>query len=609
MCGIVGAVASRNVTGILIEGLKRLEYRGYDSAGVAVITENGELAVRKAVGKVKGLTDKLEASPAIGHTGIAHTRWATHGKPTELNAHPHTSGNIAVVHNGIIENHEALRTELKAAGYTFVSETDTEVVAHLVHQLVSGGASLKDAVTRAVAKFDGAYALAVVDLNRPDELLACRSGSPLVLGLGIEENFVASDQMALRQVTDRFVFLQEGDLVHLQGKTVEIFDQAGAKVERKVDQLTDKAEVADKGEYRHYMLKEIFEQPAVLTRTLQGRISKTRVLEESFGAEASKIFDKTEGVQIIACGTSYHAGLVAKYWLESIAGIPCQVEVASEYRYRKVFVPKNTLFVTISQSGETADTLAALKEAQKSDYLASLVICNAPNSSLVRESDLVFMTQAGPEIGVASTKAFTTQLVALQMLTIALGRRQGLTEATEANMVQALASLPEQITKALALDSEIKATSEKFADKRHALFLGRGVEYPVAMEGALKLKEISYIHAESYPAGELKHGPLALVDADMPIVAVAPNNELMEKLKSNLEEVQARGGKLFVFSDQASAFPSSDDVTVIDVHSVPDSIAPMVYTIPLQLLSYHVAIVKGTDVDQPRNLAKSVTVE
>ena len=609
MCGIVGAVASRNVTGILMEGLMRLEYRGYDSAGVAIIEKNGELAVRKAVGKVQGLTDKLDTAPAMGYTGIAHTRWATHGKPSELNAHPHRSGDIAVVHNGIIENHAELRAELKAAGYEFLSETDTEVVAHLVDSLVKTGQTLIDSVQSAVARFDGAYALAVIDVKRPTELVACRSGSPLVLGLGIEENFVASDQMALRQVTDRFVFLEEGDFVHLQGEKVSILSESGEQVERTVHQLTDKAETANKGKYRHYMLKEIFEQPEVLTRTLQGRISKTHVLEESFGTEAAKIFDQVEGVQIVACGTSYHAGLVAKYWMESIAGIPCQVEVASEYRYRKVYVPKNTLFVTISQSGETADTLAALKEAKKSDYLASLVICNAPNSSLVRESDLVFMTQAGPEIGVASTKAFTTQLVALQLLTIALGRRHGLDDTTEAAMVSALAGLPKAIQDALSLDDEIKATSERFADKHHALFLGRGVEYPVAMEGALKLKEISYIHAESYPAGELKHGPLALVDSDMPIVAVAPNNELMEKLKSNLEEVQARGGKLFVFSDEASSFASSEDVTVINVHSVPDTIAPMVYTIPLQLLSYHVAIVKGTDVDQPRNLAKSVTVE
>ncbi|MBB3169839.1 glutamine--fructose-6-phosphate transaminase (isomerizing) [Simiduia aestuariiviva] len=609
MCGIVGAVASRNVTGILVEGLMRLEYRGYDSAGVAVIDKDGALQIRKAVGKVKGLTDKLDSNPTQGFTGIAHTRWATHGKPTELNAHPHCSGDIAVVHNGIIENHGELREKLKAKGYEFVSETDTEVIAHLIHNLTSEGLSLIDALQAAVAQFDGAYALAVIDINRPNELVACRSGSPLVLGLGIEENFVASDQMALRQVTDRFVFLNEGDFVHLNDDKVAIYNIEGDLVDRDIHQLTDKAEVADKGQYRHYMLKEIFEQPTVLARTLQGRISKTKVLEAAFGADASGIFDKVEGVQIVACGTSYHAGLVAKYWMESIASIPCQVEVASEYRYRKVFVPKNTLFVTISQSGETADTLAALKEAKKSDYLASLVICNAPNSSLVRESDLVFMTQAGPEIGVASTKAFTTQLIALQLLTIALGRRHGLSADQEAKMVAALATVPDEVAKALTLDTEIKITSEKFADKKHALFLGRGVEYPVAMEGALKLKEISYIHAESYPAGELKHGPLALVDADMPIVAVAPNNELMEKLKSNLEEVQARGGKLFVFSDQASAFPSSDDVTVINVHSVPDTIAPMVYTIPLQLLSYHVAIVKGTDVDQPRNLAKSVTVE
>lgn len=609
MCGIVGVVASRNVTAILIEGLMRLEYRGYDSAGIAVIDSQGELQVRKAVGKVQGLKDKLENLPAIGNTGIAHTRWATHGKPTELNAHPHQSGTIAVVHNGIIENHQPLREELKAKGYVFLSETDTEVIAHLLNDLIKSGHDLLTATQIAVSRFDGAYAIAVVDANRPGELIACRSGSPLVLGLGIEENFVASDQMALRQVTDRFVFLEEGDFVHLDHQKVSIIDKDNQVVERKIHQLTDSSEAATKGGYRHFMLKEIFEQPEVLKRTLQGRISKQHVLEQAFGTEAETIFDRVKGVQIVACGTSFHAGLVAKYWMESIAGIPCQVEVASEYRYRKVFVPQDTLFVTISQSGETADTLAALKESKKSDYLASLVICNAPNSSLVRESDLVFMTQAGPEIGVASTKAFTTQLVALQLLTIALGRRHGLTEATESAMVSALASLPEAVAKALELDATIKATSESFADKRHALFLGRGVEYPVAMEGALKLKEISYIHAEAYPAGELKHGPLALVDSDMPIVAVAPNNVLLDKLKSNLEEVQARGGKLFVFSDQADAFASSHDVTVINVNSVPATIAPMVYTIPLQLLSYHVAIVKGTDVDQPRNLAKSVTVE
>lgn len=609
MCGIVGAVATRNVTGILIEGLNRLEYRGYDSAGLVVIDKRGNLELRRALGKVKGLIDKLDAAPAKGGTGIAHTRWATHGKPSELNAHPHRSGDVAVVHNGIIENHGALRKSLQAKGYEFQSETDTEVIAHLLNDLISQGETLLSALQLAVKQFDGAYAIAAVDVKRPNELVACRSGSPLVLGLGIEENFVASDQMALRQVTDKFIFLDEGDFVHLTLNGYRIFDQTGKAVERTVTQLTDKAESADKGDYRHYMLKEIFEQPQVLTRTLQGRISKTRILEEAFGAAASELFDKVEGVQIVACGTSYHAGLVAKYWLESLAGIPAQVEVASEYRYRKVFVPKNTLFITISQSGETADTLAALREAKKSSYLGSLVICNAANSSLVRESDVAFMTFAGPEIGVASTKAFTTQLVALQLLTIALGRRHQMSAETEAEMVKALHQLPQAVAQALTLDAEIAATSQAFAEKHHALFLGRGVQYPVAMEGALKLKEISYIHAESYPAGELKHGPLALVDSDMPIVAVAPNNELLEKLKSNLEEVQARGGKLFVFSDQAAAFAGNSDVTIINVNSVAESIAPMVYTIPLQLLSYHVAIVKGTDVDQPRNLAKSVTVE
>ncbi|BFM18681.1 glutamine--fructose-6-phosphate transaminase (isomerizing) [Maricurvus nonylphenolicus] len=609
MCGIVGAVAQRNVLGILIEGLKRLEYRGYDSAGVALIDDDLQLQVRKEMGKVASLEALLEQSPTKGTIGIAHTRWATHGKPSQKNAHPHASDNIAVVHNGIIENHDELREELTGKGYSFASETDTEVIVHQVNDLVKQGKDLFSAVKAAVETFEGAYALGVINTQEPDRLVAARSGSPLVIGVGIEEYFIASDQLALRQVTDRFIFLEEGDLVDIRNDQLRIFDANGEQVERKIVTLTEAEESADKGEYRHYMLKEIYEQPKVLRNTLQGRISKTQVLEEAFGAEAKAIFDQVESVQIVACGTSYHSGLVAKYWMEDWAGIPCYVEVASEFRYRKVVVPKNSLFVTISQSGETADTLAALRSAKEAGYLASLTICNVANSSLARESDLSFMTLAGPEIGVASTKAFTTQLVALQLLSIALGRRHNLSSDKEQALVSALHQLPQLCEDVLALDDTILHTSEAFSEKHHSLFLGRGVQYPVAMEGALKLKEISYIHAEAYPAGELKHGPLALVDSDMPIVAVAPNDDLLEKLKSNLQEVQARGGKLFVFADKNSGFVNDESTVVINLPHVDDSIAPLVYTLPLQLLSYHVAVLKGTDVDQPRNLAKSVTVE
>lgn len=609
MCGIVGAVAQRNVLGILIEGLKRLEYRGYDSAGVALIDAEQQLQVRKEMGKVASLQELLEQQPTKGTIGIAHTRWATHGKPSQKNAHPHASDNIAVVHNGIIENHDSLREELKGKGYSFASETDTEVIVHQVNDLVKQGKDLFSAVKTAVTTFEGAYALGVINTQEPDRLVAARSGSPLVIGVGIEEYFIASDQLALRQVTDRFIFLEEGDLVDIRNDQLRIFDASGEQVERKIVTLSEAEESADKGEYRHYMLKEIYEQPKVLRNTLQGRISKTQVLEEAFGAEAKAIFDQVESVQIVACGTSYHSGLVAKYWMEDWAGIPCYIEVASEFRYRKVVVPKNSLFVTISQSGETADTLAALRSAKKAGYLASLTICNVANSSLARESDLSFMTLAGPEIGVASTKAFTTQLVALQLLSIALGRRHNLSSDKEQALVSALHQLPQLCEDVLALDDTILHTSEAFSEKHHSLFLGRGVQYPVAMEGALKLKEISYIHAEAYPAGELKHGPLALVDSDMPIVAVAPNDDLLEKLKSNLQEVQARGGKLFVFADKNSGFVNDESTVVINLPHVDDSIAPLVYTLPLQLLSYHVAVLKGTDVDQPRNLAKSVTVE
>jgi len=609
MCGIVGAQAQRNVTGILIEGLKRLEYRGYDSAGIAVLDKSDSLQVRKKVGKVAGLVDCIVEQPARGSLGIAHTRWATHGVPNENNAHPHISGGVSVVHNGIIENHQQLRQELTEQGYDFVSDTDTEVVAHLIHHLLPSASSLKEAVQRCVQRLEGAYALAVICTTEPDVLIGTRKGSPLVVGVGIEENFLASDQMALRQVTDRFVYLLDGDLVELKGGKYSIFDQKNTVVERDIVKLSGDDTAADKGGYRHYMMKEIFEQPAVLEGTLQGRISDRHVLPEAFGTHASAIFPNVQGVHIVACGTSYHAGLVARYWLEEWAGIPCQVEVASEYRYRQVVVPENTLFVTISQSGETADTLAALSAAKQANYLASLVICNVANSSLVRESDMSLMTYAGPEIGVASTKAFTTQLVALQLLCIGLGKQRGLSADREKQLVQALHQLPSLCRETLALDKVIERTFECFAEKHHALFLGRGVQYPVALEGALKLKEISYIHAEAYPSGELKHGPLALVDNDMPVVAVAPNNELLEKLKSNLHEVKARGGQLFVFADKAAGFEDEDDVTVMSIPHVPESLEAIIYTLPLQLLSYHVAVLKGTDVDQPRNLAKSVTVE
>lgn len=608
MCGIVGAVAERNISGILLEGLKRLEYRGYDSAGVALI-DQGALISCKRVGKVAALEEGLTAD-IKGAIGIAHTRWATHGKPTEKNAHPHFSGDkLAVVHNGIIENHAELRERLSAKGYAFVSETDTETIAHLINDLINSGLDLVAAVKAAIPELEGAYGLAVIHADDPQRIVCARSGSPLVLGLGFGENFLASDQLALRQVTDRFVYLDEGDIAEITTNSYKIWNKSGDTVTRKVERITGKADSADKGGYRHFMLKEIYEQPHVIKNTLQGRLGKDHVLEQSFGSGATELFDKVSSVQIVACGTSYHSGMVAKYWIEGIAGIPCRVEVASEFRYRKFVVSPGTLLVTISQSGETADTLAALRLAKELDYTATLTICNVAQSSLVRESDLALMTEAGPEIGVASTKAFTTQLTALLLLTVALGRRNAIDKATEASIVKALHMLPETIASALGLDAEIRQVAEAFADKHNALFLGRGVQWPVAMEGALKLKEISYIHAESYPAGELKHGPLALVDDDMPVVAVAPNDELLEKLKSNLEEVQARGGQLFVFADKNSGFKNEPGLTVVQVPHSDEVIAPILYTIPLQLLSYHVAVFKGTDVDQPRNLAKSVTVE
>ncbi|MCO7630838.1 glutamine--fructose-6-phosphate transaminase (isomerizing) [Pseudomonas guariconensis] len=611
MCGIVGAVAERNVTAILIEGLKRLEYRGYDSAGLAVLTPQGQLERRRRIGKVSELEAALAAEPLAGQLGIAHTRWATHGAPSENNAHPHFSGHeVAVVHNGIIENHEALREELKGQGYVFASETDTEVIVHLIHHTLKSVADLADALKAAVKRLHGAYGLALISTQQPDRLVAARSGSPLVIGLGHGENFLASDQLALRQVTDRFMYLEEGDIAEIRRDQVSVWDQAGHKVQREIVQYHEGAEAADKGAYRHFMLKEIHEQPTVVQRTLEGRLGKDHVMVQAFGPQAAELFAKVRNVQIVACGTSYHAGMVARYWLEGLAGIPCQVEVASEFRYRKVVVQPDTLFVSISQSGETADTLAALRNAKELGFLGSLAICNVGISSLVRESDLTLLTLAGPEIGVASTKAFTTQLVSLMLLTLALGQVRGtLAAGVEAELVEELRRLPARLGEALAMDGIVEKTAELFADKHHTLFLGRGAQYPVAMEGALKLKEISYIHAEAYPAGELKHGPLALVDSDMPVVTVAPNNELLEKLKSNLQEVRARGGELVVFADEQSGMSNGEGTHVIKVPHIVDALAPILYTIPLQLLSYYVAVLKGTDVDQPRNLAKSVTVE
>lgn len=610
MCGIVGAVAQRDVVDILVEGLRRLEYRGYDSAGVAVVNSNGELQRLRRLGKVKELADAVAASPLPGGTGIAHTRWATHGEPSERNAHPHVSpDSIAVVHNGIIENHAKLRNELQADGYVFSSDTDTEVIAHLVHRELKTNSSLLEAVQNTVKQLEGAYGTVLMDRHDSSRLVVARSGSPLVIGLGIGENFIASDQLALLPVTRRFIFLEEGDVAEITRTSIDIFDKDGQPVERQIHESTASYDAGDKGQYRHFMLKEIHEQPQAVMNTLEGRLSSASVLDETFGNGAAELFKKVKHVQIVACGTSYHSGMVARYWLESLAGISCNVEIASEFRYRKSFVQPDSLIVTISQSGETADTLAALRLAKQLGYLGSLAICNVAGSSLVRESDLAFMTRAGTEIGVASTKAFTTQLVGLAMLVLAIGKYNSLNNDQQADMVTALKSLPAKLEESLALASQIEILAEEFADKNHALFLGRGDQYPIAMEGALKLKEISYIHAEAYAAGELKHGPLALIDAQMPIIVVAPNNDLLEKLKSNVEEVRARGGILYVFADADSQFESDDTMRVINVPPAHPWLAPIIYTLPLQLLSYYVAIIKGTDVDQPRNLAKSVTVE
>ena len=609
MCGIVGAVADRNVPAILLEGLNRLEYRGYDSAGLAVIDGDGELSRRREAGKVQSLARNIAEFPIAGHVGIAHTRWATHGAPSEKNAHPHRSNRVCVVHNGIIENYEILRDELQAAGYRFESETDSETVAHLVDYFMVSGLVLLDAVRATLKRLEGAYAIGVICSDDPGRIIAARSGSPLVIGKGIGENFIASDVLALKPVTDRFVFLEEGDLVELRKDSLSIWnidDQSVVRADVHVEMSRDDV---DKGNYRHHMLKEIFEQPKVINQTLEGRLGRSQVLEPAFGVSAKNIFDGVQAVTIVACGTSFYAASVARYWIEELVGIPCQVEIASEFRYRPLAVLPQSLFVTISQSGETADTLAALRIAKNAGFFATLTICNVPTSSLVRESDLALMIKAGTEVGVASTKAFTAQLTDLMLMTILLGRRHGLARELEADLVGALHSLQAWIDQVLDLDQSILEIAEHFVEKNHALFLGRGTMFPVAMEGALKLKEISYIHAEGYPAGELKHGPLALVDDDMPVIAVAPNNDLLEKLQSNLQEVRARGGQLYVFAAQGRDFREAPGITLVTLPDVHPLLAPIVYVVPLQLLSYHVAVLKGTDVDQPRNLAKSVTVE
>ena len=609
MCGIVGAIANRDVSPVLLEGLRRLEYRGYDSAGMAVLT-NGAIDRIRKTGKVSELDKALNESALTGELGIAHTRWATHGVPAENNAHPHICNDrIAIVHNGIIENFEELRTKQTQQGFSFTSDTDTEVIAHQIVFYLDQGNSLFKSVNKTIQDLKGAYALGVIDKNDPEKLIAARSGSPLVIGIGQKENFIASDVQALLKETQEFIFLENGDIAEISRDAVRIFNHTGAAVERasKLSKLS--AEAVVKGDYPHYMLKEIYEQPQAIADTLEGRLVNGRVAEQILGPQAKGILDQTKVIQIIACGTSYHAGLIAKFWFEGLAGIPCFVDVASEFRYRKHVVQAGTLFVTISQSGETADTLAALQQAKQEAYVGSLVICNVAESSLVRESDLVLMTHAGPEIGVASTKTFTTQLIALLMLVITAGRRHGMHDELEKILAEQLANLPARINKALELDGKIKKLAKHYGDKQHALFLGRGIHHPIAMEGALKLKEISYIHAEAYPAGELKHGPIALVDDKIPVIAVAPNDELLEKLKSNLEEVRARGGVLHVFADISSGFESEPDTIVIEVDAPDNAVAPIIFTIPLQLLAYYVAILKDTDVDQPRNLAKSVTVE
>ncbi len=611
MCGIVGAIASRDIVPTLLEGLQRLEYRGYDSAGIAVVDGSTHLQRARTVGKVAELRAALAAHPITGHVGIAHTRWATHGVPSERNAHPHISNDgLAIVHNGIIENHESLRADLTARGYIFTSDTDTEVIAHRIHYHRATSPTLLAAVQATVRELQGAFALVVMSEHEPHQLVMARLGCPAVIGLGEGENFVASDVAALLPVTRRFQFLDEGDIALIERTSVTIFDARGESVTRATRLSELSADAAEKGDFPHYMLKEIYEQSRAVAQTLEERVAGGKLLEAAFGPQAQLMLARADAVQIVACGTSWHAGSVARYFIEQLCRLPCWIDIASEFRYRDPVVPKNTLFVSISQSGETADTLAALRLAKTSGYLATLAICNVPESSLVRESDLVMLTRAGPEIGVASTKAFTTQLAALNMLAIALAKHHGMARDQERSLVDQLIEIPRLIEQTLALEPKVKALAQQFVDKRHALFLGRGALSPIASEGALKLKEISYIHAEAYPAGELKHGPLALVDADMPVVAVAPNNDLLEKLKSNLQEVRARGGELYVFADPEAGFTDSDGVHVLTMpqHVTPFQ-APIIYTIPLQLLAYHVAILRGTDVDQPRNLAKSVTVE
>lgn len=610
MCGIVGAVAQRDVAEILVQGLRRLEYRGYDSAGIAVVDSDNQLTRLRRLGKVQELADAVETAPVAGGTGIAHTRWATHGEPSEINAHPHISGDITVVHNGIIENHEMLRSMLQQRGYVFVSQTDTEVIAHLVEWELRSASSLLAAVQATVKQLSGAYGTVVMDRKDPSRLVVARSGSPIVIGLGIGENFLASDQLALLNVTRRFMYLEEGDIAELTRREVRVFDAQGQQVEREISESHLEHDAADKGRYRHYMQKEIFEQPNALINTMEGRITHDSVVVESIGVHAAEILAKVEHVQIVACGTSYNAGMTARYWFESLAGVSCDVEIASEFRYRKFVTRPNSLLITLSQSGETADTLAALRLAKEKGYMAAMTVCNVAGSSLVRESDFAFMTRAGTEIGVASTKAFTTQLVTLLMLVTALGKQQQhIGRELESEIVRALHQLPKQIESALSFEKQIETLAQDFADKHHTLFLGRGEYYPIALEASLKLKEISYIHAEAYAAGELKHGPLALIDADMPVVVVAPSNDLLEKLKSNIEEVRARGGLLYVFADEEADFSADETMKIIAMPHVSEIVAPIYYTIPMQLLSYHVALIKGTDVDQPRNLAKAVTVE
>lgn len=610
MCGIVGAIANRDVAEILLEGLKRLEYRGYDSAGLAIISPQGELQRVRRVGKVNKLKEALDSKPLKGSIGIAHTRWATHGEPTEHNAHPHISDYIAVVHNGIIENYEPLREKLIAKGYQFRSETDTEVIAHLIHDIVStDNCSLINGVKKAIPLLRGAYGTVIMDIRNPDQLVAARSGSPLVIGCGIAEHFIASDQLALLPVTNQFIYLEEGDIALITHKTVSIFDKDNKQVKRPFVTSDVKYDAGSKVGYNHYMQKEIYEQPNAIKNTLEGRIQHGKVNLSELGEQSNTILKQVEHIQIVACGTAYNAGMVARYWFEALARIPCDVEIASEFRYRKPAKRKNSLFISLSQSGETADTLAALRLAKENHYLSTLSICNVAASTLVREAELVLLTKAGVEIGVASTKAFTTQLTVLLLLVAKLGRLNQMAQSTEQAIVHALQTLPNRIEQVLMAEPNIKKLAEQFVNKHHALFLGRGEQYPIAMEASLKLKEISYIHAEAYAAGELKHGPLALIDADMPVIVMAPTNDMLEKLKSNIEEVRARGGQLYVFAEQDAGFISDDTMHILNLPYIEELTAPIYYTVPTQLLAYHVALIKGTDVDQPRNLAKSVTVE